>query len=315
VAAPSSRRILRELLNAYWLRPETALWRSLDIHAMRAFSFRSPSLDLGCGDGLFSFIRAGGRLDSSFDAFQSVASMERFFKNADVYDSAAAVSPKVAGRPSYRIDVGFDHKPNLLAKAAGLGFYRSLKHGDANKRLPFADASFKTVFSNIVYWLDEPDRVFAEINRILRPGGRCCLMLPNETLPQFSFYQRYYASTKDRRFKFLELLDRGRLSDNIKQAKSEAQWRKIIARAGLTVISRSGHLSKTTVEMWDIGLRPLFPVLHKMAFGLSRGNRAVIKKEWVDTFENFLAPMAALDADLNRGHAPAFHRFILGKKN
>lgn len=42
---------------------------------------------------------------------------------------------------------------------------------DANA-LPFADASFDLVFSNLMLqWCDDPDRVFAELRRVLRPGG------------------------------------------------------------------------------------------------------------------------------------------------
>lgn len=52
--------VLKNFLNAYWLRPETALWRTLDVESMKGFEFAAPSLDLGCGDGTFSFIRGGG---------------------------------------------------------------------------------------------------------------------------------------------------------------------------------------------------------------------------------------------------------------
>jgi hypothetical protein len=38
---------MEELLTIYWLRPETALWRHLDIKAMENFKFQSPSLDIG----------------------------------------------------------------------------------------------------------------------------------------------------------------------------------------------------------------------------------------------------------------------------
>lgn len=308
-----SNSVLRELLNAYWLRPETALWRAIDVRAMRAFKFRSPSLDMGCGDGMFSFIRAGGRLRGSFDVFQSVAKLDMFFDKADVYDAAARVRPEVLKKPSYRIDVGFDHKVNLLAKAGGLGLHRSLKQGDANKRLPFDDGSFQSVFSNIVYWLEDPAHAFSEIGRILKPGGRCCVMLPNRSLPGFSFYGRFYARTGDKRFKFLERLDRGRLSDNIKQAKSGSEWERIFKAAGLRSTSHGRHLSKTTVQLWDIGLRPLFPVLHRMAFALKPKTRAAIKRDWIDIFDSFLSPIAAMDAELGQNEEPAFHCFILEK--
>ncbi len=54
------KNVLMKFLNAFWLRPETALWRTLDVESMRDFEFVSPSLDLGCGDGTFSFVRGGG---------------------------------------------------------------------------------------------------------------------------------------------------------------------------------------------------------------------------------------------------------------
>lgn len=127
---------LEQLLNVFWLRPETALWREIDIRTMSAFEMASPSLDLGCGDGTFSFLRAGGEFDRGFDAFRSVTQLDQFFQNVDVFDSFDAdLSVAVAGPPRYRIDVGFDHKDNLLKKAGQLGLYGLLKQGDADQAL------------------------------------------------------------------------------------------------------------------------------------------------------------------------------------
>ncbi len=42
---------------------------------------------------------------------------------------------------------------------------------DAEK-LPFADNSFDLIYSNLMlYWLDNPDTAFRELNRIIKPGG------------------------------------------------------------------------------------------------------------------------------------------------
>lgn len=49
-----SNESFNQLLNIFWLRPETALWRYLDINTLRDFEFVGHSLDFGCGDGLFS---------------------------------------------------------------------------------------------------------------------------------------------------------------------------------------------------------------------------------------------------------------------
>ncbi|MDH5666796.1 MAG: methyltransferase domain-containing protein [Nitrospira sp.] len=305
---------LKQLLNVFWLRPETALWREIDIRTMSAFEMRSPSLDLGCGDGLFSFIRAGGELDVSFDAFRSVSRMDKFFQNVDVFDSydenqsSAVIKP-----PKYQIDVGFDCKTNLLKKAGQIGLYGTLKQGDANKPLPFPEASFNSIFSNIIYWLDSPQSVIAEISRVLKPGGTACLMLPNITFPQFSFYKQLYVNGGDDRWRFLEMLDRGRFSDNIRQAKPLDEWQAMFGQAGIRIERHHYHLSKLTIQAWDIGLRPLFPILLEMSRELPPEKRIVIKAKWTEIMRTFIEPLLEIDRTLPGNEDPAFHCFELRK--
>jgi SAM-dependent methyltransferase len=304
-----------QLLSAYWLRPETALWRAIDIRAMVPFNFEAPSLDMGCGDGVFSFIRSGGRFSPEFDVFESVTSLDRYFEKVDVFDSFDGFrTPNIIAPPSYRISVGFDHKPNLLKKAAALGLYESLAEGDGNRALPFETASFASVFSNVVYWLDEPAHAMAEISRILKRGGRCCLMLPNRTLRDFSFYYRYCVRTGNQKLAFLEQLDRGRMTENVRHAKTAGEWTTIFESAGLAVELHRGHLSRTVVQIWDIGLRPLFPILKKLTDRLTDRDRAAIKSEWISVFRHFLGPFVDLDSTLDSADEPAFHCFILRKQ-
>jgi SAM-dependent methyltransferase len=300
-----------QLLNAYWLRPETALWRYIDIRSMAGFEFTSPSLDFGCGDGMFSFIRSGGEFAPTFDVFKATANLDKFFEQHDVYDAFdPSISPTVTTHPGYRIDVAFDHKQNLLKKAATLGLYEEFKVGDGNKPLPFKDESFSTIFSNIVYWLDDPARVLMELHRILKPGGRVCLMLPDAALLEFSFYNSLYVKTGDQKWAFLEKLDRGRLANDIKQAKSGAQWEKLFDGSGLRVHRHSRHLSKPVVQLWDIGMRPLFPVLMKMIDSIDPEKLPEIKEQWISIFKQFLEPLIDVDRIYAEQDA-AFHCYIL----
>lgn len=93
------KEMLRKFLNAYWLRPETAMWRTLDVESMKNFDFISPSLDLGCGDGTFSFLRGGGEFLDNFDVFLDVDNLDQFFENKDVYDSFKNVGGGVFPNP------------------------------------------------------------------------------------------------------------------------------------------------------------------------------------------------------------------------
>ena len=68
--------------------------------------------------------------------------------------------------------VGVDISPNLLRRASGRRVV-----GDAHK-LAFADGSFSVVVANSVLHHLDPPVAFAEIARVLRPGGRLMMMEP-----------------------------------------------------------------------------------------------------------------------------------------
>jgi ubiquinone/menaquinone biosynthesis C-methylase UbiE len=77
--------------------------------------------------------------------------------------------------------IGLDLSDQMLrlarkrAEEAGQGDRVRFKEGNAEK-IPFPDASFDLVVSTLSlhHWL-RPGRVFDEIARILRPGGKCVL--------------------------------------------------------------------------------------------------------------------------------------------
>lgn len=67
--------------------------------------------------------------------------------------------------------------------------------GDA-EQLPLADASVNLVWSSLaVQWCEQPERLLAELARVLRPGGRCLLAtLGPETLHEL---KRAWAAVDD----------------------------------------------------------------------------------------------------------------------
>ena len=98
-----------------------------------------------------------------------------------------------------------------------------------------------------------------------------------------------------------------------------AMWREIDIRTMETfkVSSPSSehktHLSKVAIQVWDVGLRPLFPVLRKMVKAIESEKLPDIKKEWISTLQQFLEPIVLMDKQLGQGSEPAFHCYILEK--
>lgn len=93
--------------------------------------------------------------------------------------------------------LALDLSPAMLAQARQQGVASQYLLADA-AQLPLNSASLDTVFSSLMLqWCAEPSQVFAEVNRVLKPGGHFVLAtLVEESLQEFqhSWQQAGYAS-------------------------------------------------------------------------------------------------------------------------
>ncbi len=300
---------LRRFLNVYWLRPENAFWMALRSDALARVGFTSPSIDLACGDGCFSFIHAGGVFEDAFDVFQAVGRLDEVLPaSADMFDHVdSAYKPKVATPPPWRIDVGCDLKPALLEKASCLDFYRGTLRHDCNRALPLDGGSFSTVYCNAAYWITEIDSFLGELGRITAPGGRIVLHVKLDSIRQCTL-EKHRSVLGDR---FLEIIGRGRF-DCWPTLTDRATWEGRFDAAGLQIESATPFITPTHARIWDIGLRPIAPLLVKMTSSMSEENRLAIKREWVDLFVDLLTPICDPAFDLTGASAePVEIQYVL----
>jgi ubiquinone/menaquinone biosynthesis C-methylase UbiE len=100
--------------------------------------------------------------------------------------------------------VGLDPDPRALARAARKAARAGVEiHFDRgfSDQLPYADASFDCVFSNIFSLLPHEEKVttLGEVRRVLRPGGSFHLLDLAKTPPGFSFWRLF---KRTQRFEF-----------------------------------------------------------------------------------------------------------------
>ena len=79
--------------------------------------------------------------------------------------------------------IGVDISPEMLSLArerAKRGALPNVEYIEADARsLPFKDASFDVVTCKAgLMLMPEPERVLAEVKRVLRPGGQCAMVVP-----------------------------------------------------------------------------------------------------------------------------------------
>jgi ubiquinone/menaquinone biosynthesis C-methylase UbiE len=120
------------------------------------------------------------------------------------------------------------------------GLKGTFKHGDA-EAIPFADASFDLVYSNgVIHHTPNTVRVVEEVYRVLRPGGRCIIMVYAENSLHYwrnlfaaiGVYQRELktASMGDIMSRNAELSEHG--SKPLVKVYTASRLRKLFARFG-----------------------------------------------------------------------------------
>ena len=308
-SGPSVVATLRRFLNCYWLRPENAFWMALRSQALGAAELAVPGADLGCGDGIFTFLHAGGDFDLGFDVFSSVGRLDRVRDDhADMFDHVEPTyAPCITRRPDTRLAMGADHKQSMLDKAGALGIYERLVVHDHNLPLPFEDSSFGSVHCNCAYWVREIDSFLRHVGRILRPDGRALFSVKLAAMKDYTL-QRFGDRLGQR---WLALIDRGRMVSWPSLADRDT-WCRRFEGAGFAIESAVPFITRTHAHVWDVGLRPIAPLLIKMANGLTAENRRQVKSEWIGLFCELLEPLCDPTFDLFAEPAePAEILFVL----
>lgn len=300
---------LNRFLPAYWLRPENALWMTLRSAALSQVPWSRPVLDACCGDGIFSFLHLGGRFDPSFDVYCGVDhSAAALPARRDVYDAYSDnYRPRISTRPTDTTDVGSDHKAALLAKAERLGFYDELVAHDHNLPLPLPDESFQTIYCNAAYWMHNVQGLLAEFRRLLRPDGQLILHVKLDAMRRHTLEPLIAVLGAN----VLGILNGDRL-DCWPGLTNRTTWEQRFDRANLKLLAAQPFVTGTHAYLWNIGLRPIAPLLMRMVAGLSADTRASIKKDWVQLFTTMLSPLCRYDLSISEsGDEPVEIQYVL----
>jgi SAM-dependent methyltransferase len=280
-------------LNAFWLRPETALILYAEALAIRSMNLASagPWLDLGCGDGIHAALYSGWRFEAAFDAFSCLD-----LSATDIYNrfEPAEFSAPIE-RSGRRIEYGIDIKPTAVARAKALGVFENVQQADATA-LPMDDSSVGVIFSNMLRDLGEPlGAALPECSRILRKDG---VLLLSAMTPAYAEHL-YFAPAAHRAEQGgdsataaeLLKLDRGR-SIFCQQQLSLEQWANLFENAGLRLFSARTIVGPAIIRFWDVGLRPFaHALLAQRQTWLDAGILPAVKRSLLSGMNYLLRPL------------------------
>ena len=307
--------LYKSFLNYFWLRPENAIlscFRALDFRKVvsKHENRKQKILDISCGDGVFTFIALGGKLDTYFDAFKSIKNEKRTskFDAYDYYDKNFKV--KIIKKPKYFVDTGSDWKKNLLKKSKKLNFYKNLLLHNNEKKFNLADNSYDLVFSNSAYWVKNIKQHLLDMKRVTKINGYIYLQMKFKD----TFLSTLIKNQSKIKFgrQFEEIIDGGRL-ETWKGIKTKKDFDNILKSIdGLNIVSYKPLYGDLIALIWDVGFRPLFKPLFEMTTNLNKSKYINIKKEWVEILYKMSKKYIS---NYKPGNNSAMEYVILLKKN
>ena len=273
--------LFESYLNAFWLRPETAVFQFKEcriVQKMFSRVFEPPFLDIGCGDGVNTSFLLGWNFAGDFDVYQQLD-----LHADDIYDAVPhrPITTHVV-KPGRPIDYGMDIKLSMVHRAKLLGTFCRLLQADASS-LPLDNSSVGCIYSNVIRDFDGEmlDAVLEECARVLRPGGHLIFSSPTEDYKESLFYYprgaMYRRQSNDELADLYMKLDRGR-SLFCRQQVPLADWEARLSRFGLGIVENVEFAPPALLQLWDTGLRPFSPYLVRWASLLRQGDSFIEAK-------------------------------------
>ena len=212
-----------QYLATNWLRPETLLWDVNLSLLIEPFLRRNvKKLEVGIGNGINSFITLGGELEKSYDTYSNLNN-NSFIKTADIYNTLKKKNQKIIKKNiKNKYDLVIDHKENLLKQAKLLNISKKYIKHDCNKPLKLSN-KFDLIYTNILYWLDNPFVNIKNFNNILNKNGVLLFTLPNEN---FFKYCKSYISKK-KMWKILNVKRNNQFSFSYKKKDIKLKLKKM----------------------------------------------------------------------------------------
>jgi len=268
---------LWQYLGVYFLKPFDAVNDTLTASLLTRFDWDDEYLELGSGDGIFSFIMHGGRLPLSFDRYLLVDTRLA----ADIYDHHINGMVSVKNVPDSPVPYcSIDRKLSHLHKINEIGFSGSAVLS-GYEVLPIADNSIQSVFCYTPHGLKDHRDAIREAVRVMRPGATLIILVYDKKFSHDFISHRLSKKLPGRLGRYFERLDGGRYSEITSMSRTRKEWSRLFSELGLSVTSSQSGLSGLAWRFYDIQTRPFLKFLINIFNVCPRKLRVIFKAVWM----------------------------------
>jgi hypothetical protein len=249
----------------YWLKPFDAINDAANASALLNFNWpASGVLEVGGGDGVFSFIMHGGEYSFLNDRYEQADPGLK----GDIYDTYSPQQPiKFKRAPGLSYDAGIDLKLSHLLKSRGTGLYRNnAVISSLSEALAVKDNIFSSVFLYTFHGLKDYSAALKEARRVIKKDGHLFMVALNSRV--HNYFLCYRLGTYFRKIGCTALanyffqLDSGRRQEiGMIFSKGLREWNGLLSEAGFSIEEVYNHVSPLLWVIYDTQTRPFLRIL------------------------------------------------------
>lgn len=250
----------------YWLKPFDAVNDTANAMALLRFDWsRKPVLEIGGGDGVFSFIMHGGRFRFLDDRYAQAD----VNKSGDIYDVYKIEERlTISAVPSLGYDVGVDLKLSHLQKSKETRMYRHLI-SSLPETLPLKKNIFGTVFLYTFHGLTDYEKSLREIRRVMRTDGNLLMIAVNSAVKEnfacFNMHDYFQKIGFKELSHYFLALDGGRHAEiGGIFSKSLSEWKDLLRRSDFQIEEAYTQVSPFLWRIYDTQTRPFLKFLIRL---------------------------------------------------
>jgi len=261
-------------LNIYYLKPFDSVNDVITSDLLLKFKWTNKYLELGSGDGMFSFIMHGNSFPLWFDRYQNISLL-----NKNIFKSNFKNFPKLKKNYLIRPKHSIDARKHHIISVNKIGYSQSSEISNY-ENFKYKKKSEDLIFFYTPHGLKNYEKSLKNIVPILKKRGRIILLLNlDNVLKNFICYK--LGNSGNTLKNFFRRLDNGRYNETKKVSKSFDQWMKLFKKNNLKVKNFYTGLSSFTWVINDIQTRPLLKILIRFFNIFPTSIRTVLKVIWM----------------------------------
>jgi len=262
--------------NLYFLKPHDAVNDTLTASLLHRLDWSGPVVEIGSGDGVFSYVMHGGAFPLWFDRY-----LLTDLGKQDIYDShkGNVLRPAVAIRDP-DICLALDAKASHVNKIREIGFAKHCAVA-AYETLPIATATVPKIFYYTPHGLRDHEAAICEAARVLVRHGTMLILVYDDRFKPSFICHRLAQLCAGKIGRYFSRLDNGRFDEITNLSKSPAEWEMFFLQHGFEIEAIHSGLSSFAWKVYDIQTRPVLKPLIRFFGWLPSQTRTLLKLLWM----------------------------------